>query len=341
MPMQANPLGAQLSLFDLSKGCNFMTTGHKAQSGIVRVVNLRNAPSASLELETPYASIDMPPDPDTGGSFAERILLVFQHQRMLSSPVVFIVTATRLMRHYRAGNALEVVYTWPEPIEAASAVTWNSRAYFATGKNYLVETSGHADGTRTVSDKWDEGYRYPSCITAYQALLIASGFSGQGISTEASEIRATDTDVATALLPYSTLLRTEDADSVTAIAAAPWGLVVWKRSSQFVVTGSDFQMFTDVTIRRQTPEVGCVGPNAWAMDDSGAIFFKGPHGVYVLANPVDPAVEVSLPISPAFMSREGTAPFGYPLVSPNNPAAQLAYDPIRHEIRCVFPVGAA
>jgi len=333
MPMQRSPLGGQYSLFDLSKGCNYLTTGHKSRSGIVRIVNWRNAPSASLEAETPVSFFNMQPPGPGGWLSGEKLALCYEFQRMLSSPVLLVISNKRVLRYFPADNSTRLIYTWPKTITSVCAESWNSCVYLATGVNQLLEIKGNCSAS-LVSGGWDEGYRQPSVVTAYHALLIVGGFGDPGGMTQRSEIRATDTDGAKVLLPYSTMLQTMDSEMITAMAAAPWGLIIWKTNNQFVLTGSDFQMFTDVNIRKQTPGIGCSGPNAWCMDDMGRVFFQGQSGVYALSNPMDAAIEISLPISPLFKAREGEGPFGYPLVAGKDSTAHMAFNPIRKTFTC-------
>jgi hypothetical protein len=343
MPMQRGPLGGEYSLFDLSRGCSYLTTGHKSQSGIVRIVNWRNAPSASLEAETPVSFFNIQPPTTDGWLKDEKLVLCYEFQRMLSSPVLLAITNKRVLRYFPADNSTRLIYTWPKTITSVCAETWNSCAYLATGVNQLLEIKRNCSAS-LVSSNWDEGYRQPSVVTAYQSLMIVGGFwdaswtdsSGTFTSTKTgpSEIRATDTDGAKKLLPYSTMIQTMDSEAITALAAAPWGLVIWKTNNQFVLTGTDFQMFTDINIRKQTPGIGCSGPGAWCMDDSGNVYFQGQSGVYQLSNPMDAAIEISLPISPLFKTREGEGPFDYPLVAGNDPTTHMAFDPIRKTVTC-------
>lgn len=338
-PMREGFLGTDLAVANLSTGSNLVYVGHKSPDPFVLTVNLENGPGGDLQLRPDY-DMEYLFDPDTSAPLAEEIIRAGLYPRLRSAPIHIIVTATRVFEYrprqattwnavtqtWDGGGYLRKLHTWATPITTVDMCEWNGYFYLATGKNYLQEWDGSGAFT-DISDGWDEGYQKPSCICSYSSLLIAGGFQDTASAVQTSEIRATDVDDASTLLPYSTLLRSLDNDEVTALCPAPWGLMVFKRNNTFRITGSDFQEFTDVDQRLHTPGFGCVGPMAWCLGTRGDVFFMSREGVHVAVNPVDAAREISGKVSPIWGHRPPMTAFAFPRASSDLERAVLSYNP--------------
>lgn len=340
---------------NLSSGSNLIIAGHKSPDPFVVTVNVENGPGGDLQSRPCYLMEDLK-DPDTGYNLAatDPVIRVSLFQRLRSAPLHILCTSTRAFEYrsrqnivwdatnkvWLGGGRLIKIHTWDRPVSAVGTTEWNGRFYFATGVNDLMEWDG-IGAFVDVSAGWDEGYRKPSCVCSYASLLIAAGFQDTAAAVQASEIRATDTSDALTLLPYSTLLRTLDPDIITAVWAAPWALLVFKHNNTFRITGSDFQMFTDIDQRVLTPGVGCVGPMAVCSDDHGAIYHMSKDGIYVILNPQDPAHEISAKISPIFGKREAMTRYPYPVAASDTSNAVLAYNPLMDQVLCTITGASA
>lgn len=334
MTLKAGHLGTDLVIDNLKDGSNFVSTEHKMGRVSVSLTvlsrNMHCAPTGDLRSRLSYTRVPLV-DPDTGYPLRERIIRRILFERVRKEPIGLIVTATRIMQYipYYPAN-LRTVKRLAQPATTIDYACWQGALYIASGKNFLVEWTGSTDPV-DISEGWPAGYRYPKCVCVHEGLLMVGGFDAEASINAASEFIPTEIDDPATLMPYQYEVRSQDQDAITAMAPAPWGLMVYKRNHSYRVLGSDFAEGSDLDIQTHTPGIGCAGPRAWCTV-LGVVHAYGNRGVYAYPNPVDKALPVTERVSSLFHANQTLDDIPVPTVEPDDETAELCFDPIENRL---------
>jgi len=350
---------------NLSAGCDIHATEFKVQesAGAWKFLLLHDMmPSSTGDISRrPGVTKEDLLDPVTHSKITEDVISVIPYRKHgQAAGKTLIATPSRLFYYQRntdypdgasPQNMLEIFdeddnNAFPNQAQLVDWEVFNDKLYIATGRDALIEWDGvnplrRISLERTVEneerDGWPENLQYPSLVCRHLDRLFVSGFHDVSASIISSELHYTPMDSVDSLEEDAFLFRSLDNETPTALISSPWGLVVCKSSSAYILTG-DLVSPVRMSMRTLSKTRGCLGPKASMWADNG-LHVLDKLGPYLItgASSADVDTNMGRPVSPVFGAKTNTDVQFPHFITKDQQHSFLVYDPHNYRMFYFFP----